>query len=76
MVQFLWRCASRLEKLGFLHKSDMYQAVDKSHTAVQGLYMTTHYEECGYGVWKTSGEQGLPTEPADQDEAPLNRPDA
>ena len=75
MLLFLLRCKRRLEALGFLEKSEIYQAVDKAHTAVHGLFVTAHYESCGSGVWKTSEEQRGPTPPKEEAQAPPNCPD-
>jgi hypothetical protein len=75
MLHFLHRCKRRLEALGFLEKSEIFQAVSKAHTAVHGLFMTAHYESCGSGVWKTSEEQLESTDQADQAQTPPSQGD-
>jgi hypothetical protein len=76
MLHFLHRCKRRLEALGFLEKSEIFQAVSKAHTAVHGLFMTAHYESCASGVWKTSEERSGPPAPDDQAQTPPSQGDA
>jgi hypothetical protein len=73
LLLFLLRCRQRLDVLGFDQKGAVYQAIDKAHSAVHGLFVTLHYESCGRGVGRPSEEQGL-TPPTDQAQSPPNHP--
>ena len=73
MLLFLLKCRNRLDVLGFDQKGAVYQAIDKAHSAMHGLFVTLHYESCGRGVGRPSEEQGL-TLPTDQAQAPSTHP--
>jgi hypothetical protein len=54
----------------------IYQAVNKAYCASHELHMKLHYESCGHGVGRPSGERAGLTDPTDQALVPPSRPDA
>jgi hypothetical protein len=76
MLLFLLKCRQRLDVLGFDQEGAAYQAIDKAHSAVHGLFVTLHYESCGRAVGKPSEDRPGLTLPTDQAQEPPNRPPA
>jgi hypothetical protein len=76
MLHFVGRCRRRLEALGFDQKGPIYQAINKTYSALHELHMNLHYESCGHGVGRASAERSEQSHPTDRAQAPPSRPDA
>ena len=74
MLHFLYRCRRRIDALGFDDKGAIYRAIDKAYCAMHELHTTLHYESCGRGVGRATGEQSEIVPPGDPAQAPPDRP--